>query len=255
MMRSSGQRQAIATITGRLTPLLFWEEGAAVVLIDRDAAAASAAAAAIDPTAERAVAVAADLAVEDEAARAVGVALAAYGRLDVLANVAGIRVYGPVADATVASWQAVIDVNLLAVAYCSKFAVPPMVQTGRGSIINVSSANAIVGRAGMGQYDASKAAVLALTRTMACEHADQGIRVNAVCPGPVLTQFHVRRRAARDQVSLAAAEMAMRGEGASNLLRRMAEPREIAYAALFLASDEASYVTGATFMIDGGLSV
>ena len=154
-----------------------------------------------------------------------------------------------------ASWQTVIDVNLLAVAYCSKFAVPAMARSGGGSIVNVSSANAIVGRAGMGQYDATKAAVLALTRTMACEHADQGIRVNAVCPGPTLTQYHVRRRAARDNTTLAEAEVAVRAVAINNVLKRQAEPREIAYAILFLASDEASYVTGATFMIDGGLSV
>jgi NAD(P)-dependent dehydrogenase (short-subunit alcohol dehydrogenase family) len=240
---------------GEATARLFTEEGAAVLVVDRDADAAAQAASALDPRGERVLALGADLADEADAARAVAAAVDGFGRLDVLANVAGVRVWGPVAEATPADWQTVIDVNLLAVAYCSKHAVAPMARAGGGSIVNVSSANAIVGRGGMGPYDATKAGVLALTRTMACEHADQGIRVNAVCPGPTLTQFHVRRRAARDSVSLAEAEAAVRATPIHNLLKRQAEPREIAYAVLFLACDESSYVTGATFMIDGGLSV
>ena len=172
-----------------------------------------------------------------------------------LASVAGVRVWGPVAEATPEDWQAVLAVNLLAVAYCAKFAVAAMARAGGGSIVNVSSANALVGRSGMGPYDASKAGVLALTRTLACEHAGQGIRVNAVCPGPTLTSFHVRRRAARDGVSEAQAEAALREVVIDNLLKRQAEPREIAWSILFLASDESSYMTGATLMVDGGLSV
>jgi NAD(P)-dependent dehydrogenase (short-subunit alcohol dehydrogenase family) len=205
---------------GEATARLFLEEGAAVALIDRDADDCRRAAAAIDPGGEH-----------------------------------GVRVWGPVAEATPDDWQAVLDVNLLAVAYCAKFAVAALARSGGGSIVNVSSANAIVGRRGMGPYDASKAGVLALTRTLACEHAAEGIRVNAVCPGPTLTQFHVRRRAARDGLSLEAAEAAVRAVPIDNLLRRQAEPREIAHAILFLASDESSFVTGATLMVDGGLSV
>lgn len=240
---------------GEATARLFAEEGAAVLVVDRDAIAAERVARALDPTGERALALGADLANEAEAARTVAAAVDGFGRLDALANVAGVRVWGPVAEATPADWQAVIDVNLLAVAYCSKHAIAPMARAGGGSIVNVSSANAIVGRGGMGPYDATKAGVLALTRTMACEHANQGIRVNAVCPGPTLTQFHVRRRAVRDGLSLADAEAAVRAAEINNLLKRQAEPREIAYAILFLACNESSYVTGATFMIDGGLSV
>ena len=121
--------------------------------------------------------------------------------------------------------------------------------------MTVSSANATVGRKGMAQYDATKSAVLALTRSMACDHAAAGIRVNAVSPGPTLTPYHVRNRVARTGETMEEAEAAMRAAGAPNtLLKRQAEPREIAYALLFLASDEASYVTGANFMIDGGIS-
>jgi NAD(P)-dependent dehydrogenase (short-subunit alcohol dehydrogenase family) len=145
-------------------------------------------------------------------------------------------------------------VNLLAVAYACKFAIPVMAANGGGSIVTISSANATVGRSGMGQYDATKAAVLALTRSMACDHADQGIRANAVSPGPTLTSYHVRNRVARTGESMEEAEAAMRASGASNtLLKRQGEPREIAYAMLFLACEESSFVTGADFNIDGGI--
>jgi NAD(P)-dependent dehydrogenase (short-subunit alcohol dehydrogenase family) len=260
----TGQRLAgkVALVTGggggigAATARLFWEEGARVALVDRDADAARRAADGIDPAGERVLTVGADLSREAAAARAVAETVARFGRFDVLANVAGVRVWGPVTEATPESWDVILDANLKAVAYGSKFAVPAMVRGGGGSIVNVSSANAIVGRRGMAQYDASKAAVLALTRAMACDHAAEGIRVNAVCPGPTLTMFHVRRRAAAQNVSLEQAEAAIRAAGATGpLLKRQAEPREIAYGILFLASDESSYVTGTTLMVDGGLSV
>ena len=239
---------------GEATARLFHEEGAHVMIVDLDGDAARSAADGIDPGGERIGAIAADLTREAEAERAVNETVARFGRLDVLANVAAVRVYGPLTEATTESWEHIIGVNLLAVAHGCKYAIPAMVRTGGGSIVTVSSANATVGRSGMAQYDATKNAVLALTRAMACDHADAGIRANAVSPGPTLTQFHVRNRVARTGETMEEAEAAMRAAGAPNtLLKRQAEPREIAYAMLFLASDESSYVTGANFMIDGGL--
>ncbi len=240
---------------GEATARLFHEEGARVMIVDLDGDAAQAAADGIDPAGERIGAIAADLTRESEAARAVTETVARFGTLDVLANVAAVRVHGPVTEATPESWEFVIGVNLLAVAYGCKYAIPAMVSGEGGSIVTVSSANATVGRSGMAQYDATKNAVLALTRSMACDHAGAGIRVNAVSPGPTLTPYHVRNRVARTGETMAEAEAAMRAAGAPHtLLGRQAESREIAYALLFLASDEASYVTGATFMIDGGIS-
>ena len=146
-----------------------------------------------------------------------------------------------------------LDVNLLGMVACCRYAIPEMVRVGGGSVINVSSINAEVGRPGWAIYDASKAAVLALTRDMACDHARQGIRVNAVCPGFVLTRFHIRNRAQSQGRSYEEAETQMRSETYPyNLLGRPGEPRELAYTLLFLASSESSYATGAVFHIDGG---
>lgn len=239
---------------GEATARLFWKEGASVLIVDLDGDAGSAAAQGIDPSGDRIAAVQADLTVEAEAERAVNEAVSRFGKLDVLANIAAVRVHGPVTEATQESWDFVIKVNLLAVAYGCKYAIPVMARNGGGSIVTVSSANATVGRPGMGQYDATKNAVLALTRSMACDHADEGIRVNAISPGPTLTTYHLRNRVKRTGESMEEAEAAMRAAGAPHtLLKRQAEPIEMANAMLFLASDESSYVTGANFAIDGGI--
>lgn len=238
---------------GRATARLLREEGAEVAIVDLERTAVDEAAAELDPSGEHVLAIAAELGDESQAERVVHATVERFGRLDILANVAGVRVWGPITEADTDSWEHIVSGNLLQVGYTSKFAVPAMAKTGGGSIINVSSANAIHGRSGMAQYDATKAAVLALTRSMAHDHADEGIRVNAVCPGPTLTMFHVRRRAAATGESLEQARAAL-AEQTPTLLRRQADPREIGYSILFLASDEASYVTGATLMVDGGLS-
>ncbi len=240
---------------GAATARLFLDEGASVAIVDLDQDAVDTTAVALDPTGARITAIAANLVDETAAAQAVAETVERFGQLDVLVNVAAVRVYGPVTEATGESWDHILGVNLRAVANCCKYAIPRLAAAGGGSIVTVSSANATVGRGGMAQYDASKAALLALTRSMACDHAAEGIRVNTVSPGPTLTQFHVRNRAARTGESLADAEAAMRTAGApSTLLGRQAEPIEIAYAILFLAGPESSYVTGANFSIDGGFS-
>jgi NAD(P)-dependent dehydrogenase (short-subunit alcohol dehydrogenase family) len=239
---------------GEATARLFHEEGASVLVVDVDGGAAETAARGIAASGDRIAGYQADLTDEIQAELAVSEAVARFGKLDVLANVAAVRVHGPVTEATAESWDHIVKVNLLAVAWCCKYAIPIMAGHGSGSIISVSSSNATVGRPGMGQYDATKNALLALTRSMACDHADQGIRVNAISPGPTLTSYHIRNRVQRTGETLEEAEAAMRAAGApQTLLKRQAEPREIAYALLFLASDESSYVTGANFPIDGGL--
>lgn len=240
---------------GAAAARLFWQEGAAVAIVDLDQEAVDATGREISPDSDRIAALAADVARETEAARAVRETVDRFGRLDVLANVAAIRVYGPVTEATAASWQDIIAVNLLGTAWCCKYAVPAMIRGGGGSVINVSSSNASVGRGGMAQYDATKSALLALTRAMACDHAADGIRVNALSPGPTLTPFHIRRRMTATGETFAQAEAAVRATGAPNtLLGRQAEPIEIARPMLFLAGDESSYITGIDLPVDGGLT-
>jgi len=238
---------------GLATGQLFAEEGAAVALLDADgdgvAAAAERIRAAVPGAAP--LALVGDVTREDDARRLIEEASTRLGGLDTLVNVAGVRVYVPLAEATGADWERIIGVNLLGTAHCCKAALPRLRQSGRGSIVNVSSVYALMGRAGMGQYDTTKAAVLGFTRALAVEEAPHRVRVNAVCPGGTITPYHIRRAAARG-----VSETELRGERTrDNLLGRWAEPREVAFPILFLACDEGSFVTGATLMVDAGRSI
>ncbi len=235
---------------GEATGRLFAEEGAAVALVDRDGAAADRAAEGIarDVPGARVLALAADLADPADARRVVETAAEWLGGLHTLVNVAGVRVFGPLVDATPESWAFIIGANVLATAYCNQAAIPILRAGGGGSIVNMSSVYGLTGRAGMSQYDTTKAAVLGMTRALAVEEAPHRIRVNAICPGPTITPFHIARAAARG-----VSEAEMRAAGTSHtLMERWAEPREIAYPILFLACDESSFVTGIELVVDGG---
>ena len=249
---------AIAMITGGAggiggaTARLFRAEGAHVAIVDlspdglREAEAEI-----VDGVAgTEMLTVAADISREDEAACAVAETVSAFGGLSVLINNAGIREYGGLAEASAASWRRIIDVNLLGTANCTKAALPVLRKANRSSIVNVSSVHAEVGRKGMGQYDATKAAILSLTRSWAWEEAAHGVRVNAVCPGATLTPYHVMRYGAQ---GVSREDLDARQTDAS-LMGRWAAPREVAYPILWLASDEASFMTGAALMVDGGRS-
>ena len=238
---------------GEATGRLFAEEGAAVALLDADEAAVEAAAAAVRTAVPGAqiLALAGDVTRESNVRGIIDEAAGRWGALHTLVNVAGVRVYAPLADADGADWERIIGVNVLGTAHCCKAALPRLRAAGRGTIVNVSSVYGLVGRTGMGQYDTTKAAVLGFTRALAVEEAPHRIRVNAVCPGGTITPYHIRRAAAR---GVSEAEMRTQRAG-DNLLGRWAEPREVAYPILFLASDESSFVTGATLMVDAGRSI
>ena len=238
---------------GEATGRLFAEEGAAVALVDSDKAAADTAAAGIarSVSGARVASLAADLTSEAECRRVVDEVLAAFGGLHTLVNVAGVRLYTSLAEADQKGWEFILGVNVLATAFCCKAALPSLRHCGRGSIVNLSSVYGVKGRGGMGQYDTTKAAVLGLTRALAIEEAPHKIRVNAVCPGGTITPYHIRRAAAQ---GVSEAELRAQRAG-DNLLGRWAEPREVAYPILFLASDESSFVTGATLMVDAGKSI
>ena len=141
-----------------------------------------------------------------------------------------------------------IKVNLLSYAYLIRESLEHLRASGRGSIINVASTHAVNPRAGMGQYDVTKAGIVSLTKTLAFEEAKHRIRVNAVCPGGTLTPFHLRRAKAAGRTQ----EDLERDGTQMCLLGRWADAREVAYPLLWLASDEASYVTGSVLMVDGG---
>ncbi|CAD6558683.1 Cyclopentanol dehydrogenase [Paraburkholderia kirstenboschensis] len=238
---------------GSATGTVFCEEGGKVVLVDRDGAALDDAAARIRDTVPGAtvLTVIADVANEISATDIAAKTLDGFGRIDVLVNNAGIRSYSPLAEASAQSWQDILGVNLLSYAFMSKAVIPAMRASRQGSIINISSTYAVTGRPGMGQYDATKAAILALTRTLAFEETPNGIRANAVCPGFTLTPFHVAKAQANGQ----SAEDLRTADIDGCLMRRWADPREVAYPILWLASDEASYITASTLMVDGGRPV
>jgi 2-hydroxycyclohexanecarboxyl-CoA dehydrogenase len=239
---------------GEATARLFAEEGAAVAVVDVDRRAADAAASAIATSVPGAwvLPLTADVAREPEARRAVADTVSRFGALHALVNVAGIRVYTPLAEATDEDWRRIVDVNVLATAFCAKAALPSLRAAEHATIVNVSSVFGVLGRAGMGQYDTTKAAVLGFTRALAVEEAPHGIRVNAVCPGGTITRYHVER-AARQGVS--EAELRRSRAQDNGLFGRWAEPREVAYPILFLSCPESSFITGTTLMVDAGKSV
>jgi 2-hydroxycyclohexanecarboxyl-CoA dehydrogenase len=238
---------------GAAAARLFCAEGAAVFLVDAKTEALERTARRIGsetPGAGVATFVA-DVAQAGPADEAVRRALDAFGRLDVLVNNAAMRNYKAIGEAETSEWQDVVGVNLIGAATYCKAALPALRRSGRASIVNVSSVYGVAGRQGMGLYDATKAAILALTRTLACEEAPNGIRANAVCPGSTLTDFHIERaKAAGKSIETLKTE-----RSDNSLIGRWASPEEIAWPILFLASDEASFITGATLMVDGGLSI
>ena len=235
---------------GRATAILFAEEGSKVVIADFDAEGGLKTVEIIKANGGEAVFIEADVSVETEAFNIARFATDQFGTINILVNNAGMRVYGLITDATEESWDAIFAVNVKGIAFCSKAAIPEMIEAGGGTIVNVSSANGIVGRGGMAQYDTTKAGVIGLTRSMAVDYAKHNIRTNAVCPGPTITGFHIKRAEARGET-----EADIRKRPANHtILKRQAEPQEIAYGILFLASDESSYVTGQALMVDGGYS-
>lgn len=251
MHRLANKRALItggASGIGRAAALLFAREGAAVTIADLDALHAEAAAAEIRQQGGQAQAVACDVSRAADCQQAVQRAAEAFGGLDIVLNSAGIIVRRSVVDLDEASWDRVMDVNAKSVYLICKYAIPVMQAGGGGSIINIASGWGLVGGPDAAAYCASKGAVVLLTKAMAIDCGPLNIRVNCLCPGDVDTPM---LRAEAAQLGVDEARF-LRESGAGRPLGRIGTPQEIAQAALFLASGESTFITGAALVIDGG---
>ncbi len=237
----TGGNRGIGLATGRLLA----EEGASVVLFARNAETGLQAARSIP----NATFVAGDVRRARDCLRVVRQALTSYGRLDVLVNCAGVIYRNrTVEETSEEEWDATFDTNVKGAFLMSRYALPAL-RDRRGCIVNVASYVGLVGFAGASAYAASKAALINLTRSMALDHAREGIRVNAVCPGSVDTDMI---HAAWEQFGDVARARRLWEE--KHPLGRIATPEEVARAILFLASEEASFITGVALPVDGGIT-
>ncbi|MFN0051046.1 MAG: SDR family NAD(P)-dependent oxidoreductase [Planctomycetales bacterium] len=236
---------------GKATCELFAREGAAVVIADINESLGTATASAITATGGRALFVPTDVADEESVRRMAAVGAEAFGKINLLVNNAAIFVLKGI-DATVEEWRRILDVNVIGAALVAKHVVPEIRRAGGGAIVNLGSISSFLAQPQFVTYNATKAAVATMTRCMAMDLAPDRIRVNAVCPGTIWTQI-VERITKEKGMDRAAAD-ADPGWGGACLLKRIAAPSEVAAAILFLASDEASYITGAHLMVDGGYS-
>jgi 2-hydroxycyclohexanecarboxyl-CoA dehydrogenase len=235
---------------GRAVAELFLREGARIALIDWDEEILQQTARELSTAGVTVPWCCADVTNEASIRTAVADFAGALGGLDTLINNAAARAFGPLADATTEEWKRILDVNVLGLSNVTKASIPFLRASDRSAIVNVSSIFGIAGRSNMGLYDATKAAILSLTRVWACEEAKNGVRVNAVCPSSTLTPWTVGRAKARGM----SVEELKRSGAVPCLLERWAEAEEVAYPVLWLASHEASFMTGVALPVDGGLT-
>ncbi len=224
-------------------------EGCAVALVDRDAPALEAGVAALG-TDGQVLGCAGDVTVAADAQRFVTSAVESLGGVDLLVNNAGVSAYGEVPDFSEQDWDRVLGTNLKAQFLMAKYAIPEMKRRGGGAIVNVSSVQALASQRRVAAYAASKGGVLSFTRALALDHAPDRIRVNAVLPGSVRTPMLMRAAEAEGGDP----EQTVAAWGRAHPRGTVIEPAEIAALVLFLLSDDASAVTGAWYLADGGLS-
>lgn len=251
-----GGRVAIVTGAasgiGRAIALAYGDAGARVMASDVDRERGEAAAAAIREAGGEARFVACDVSVPEQVEALVAAAVAEFGGLDVLVNNAGIPGGSlPAHETSIEDWDRVIAVNLRGPFLCAKYAIPHLIAGGRGVIVNIASTFGMIGAHGTAAYSASKGGVITLTKQLAVDYGPRGLRVNAISPGYVDTDMAGRRAAMAPAERSAALA---RREAAAGLqpLGRQADPGEIGAVAVFLASDDASFMTGAVVPVDGG---
>jgi dihydroanticapsin dehydrogenase len=247
-------RVAIVTGSGRgigqETAYLFAEESAGVVVADINPETGENTVDHIRRKGGEATFIRCDISNEEDVRRMCSEAVKTFGGIDILVNNAAIFVIKGL-DATVDEWQRSLTVNVIGTALCSKHAVEVMKKRGGGSIVNLSSISALIAQPQFMTYSSTKAAILQMTRNMAMDLAPHNIRANCVCPGCIMTPI-CYDDIEREGITM---EEFLRNEGAKHLLNRVGQPREVAYAILFLASSEASFITGTALNVDGGYTV
>jgi NAD(P)-dependent dehydrogenase (short-subunit alcohol dehydrogenase family) len=250
--RLSGKAAIItgaASGIGQACAELFAEQGACVLAADWNREGGERVAALIRDRGFEAAYCYADVSQAADVERMVRTAVERYGKLDALVSNAAVQVLATLTGTTEEAWQRMQSVNLQGVFLCSKYAIPEMVKSGGGSIVNMASALGLVGDPDLAAYGAFKGGVIAMTKAAAIGYGPQGIRVNCICPGDVNTPM------VQDFFNKAPDPEAFRREVAGHYaLRRIAEPREIAEVAAFLASDASSFITGSAIVADGGLT-
>jgi len=230
---------------GRASALAFSREGAKVIVADVVVEGGEETVSLIKKTGGEALFVRADVSKATEVATLISTAVATYGRLDCAHNNAGIEgTAATTVECTEESWDHIITINLKGVWLCMKYEIPQMLKQGAGAIVNTSSGAGLIGLPRSGAYVASKHGVVGLTKTAALEYAKVGIRVNAVCPGPIDTPMMQRIGGRRPQI--------VERMAAAGPMRQLGKPEEIAEAVVWLCSDAASFVTGHALPVDGG---
>jgi NAD(P)-dependent dehydrogenase (short-subunit alcohol dehydrogenase family) len=234
---------------GQAMARLFAREGARILAADLNAGAAQATADAITGGGGTCRPFTVDVSQPEQVQAMIAAALAAYGRIDILCNNAGIGSTTDVVACEPDEWDRVMTVNVKSVYLGCKYAVPPMLAQGSGVIINTASVAGMVGLVKRAAYSASKGAVIALTRQVAIEYVEQGLRVNCLCPGTVDSPWVGRLLDQAEDAAAARAALVARQP-----MGRLGTPEEVAAAALYLASDDAAFITGTGLVIDGGLT-
>ena len=233
---------------GRAAAGLFAEEGAKVVVADINLESAHQTVQGIQSAGGEAISVEADVSKEEDSRRIADLAYSEYGKIDILVNNAAAFVFGRVEDATSEDWDRIFSVNVKGPAFCVKSVIPAMKKNGSGAIVNIGSISSMIAQPDYVPYNTSKSAILNFTRCLAMDLAPLKIRVNTVCPGvthtPALEKVMQEEGITLEEVNARLNQPC--------LLKRLGQPREIAHGILFLASDDASFVTGTFLLVDGG---
>jgi len=235
---------------GRASSLAFAQEGASVTVADLDEKAGKAVVEAITKAGGKAIFVPGDIADESYVKRLVSETVKAFGGIDVLHNNAGVVKYGTVVDMPVADWDWILNINLRASFLTCKYCIPEMRKRGGGAIVNTASVQAFASQRTVAAYSASKGAIVSLTTTIALDHAPDNIRCNCIAPGSIHTPM---LDMAADLFGAGNPSKAIQDWGKMHPIGRVGKPEEVANLVLFLASDDAAFITGACYRVDGGL--